>query len=92
MLLQDPVVAQRVSQLAAAYAKVITDKTLLSAEGIALLGQQVTREAYVLAYNDTFLVICLASLLGLAVLLIHQALQRLPWSRESGQDAAATQT
>jgi MFS family permease len=92
ILLQDPVVAQRVSQLAAAYGKVITDKTLLSAEGIALLGQQVTREAYVLAYNDTFLVICLASLLGLAVLLIHQALQRLPWSRESGQDAAATQT
>lgn len=92
ILLQDPVVVQRVSQLAAAYGKVITDKTLLSAEGIALLGQQVTREAYVLAYNDTFLVICLASLLGLAVLLIHQALQRLPWSRESGQDAAATQT
>lgn len=92
ILLQDPVVAQRVSQLAAAYGKVITDTTLLSAEGVALLGQQVTREAYVLAYNDTFLVICLASLLALAVLLLHQALRRLPWSRESGQDAAANQT
>jgi hypothetical protein len=64
ILLQDPLVAQRVSQLAAAYGKVITDKTLLSAEGIALLGQQVTREAYILAYNDTFLVICLASFWG----------------------------
>jgi MFS family permease len=92
MLLQDPVVAQRVSQLAAAYAKVITDKTLLSAEGIALLGQQVTREAYVLAYNDTFLVICLASLLGLAVLLLHQALRRLPWLETSRQDSSVAQT
>jgi hypothetical protein len=37
ILLQDPLVAQRVSQLSASYGKVITDKTLLSAEGLALL-------------------------------------------------------
>ena len=30
---------------------------LLKAEGLSLLGQQVSREAYVLAYNDTFLLI-----------------------------------
>jgi MFS family permease len=91
MLLQDPLVAQRVSQMSAAYGKVIADKTLLNAEGIALLGQQVTREAYVLAYNDTFLVICLASLLGLVVLLLHRTLRRLAVFRQSRQDVVAIQ-
>ncbi|WP_160005681.1 MFS transporter [Rhizobium sp. 18055] len=83
ILLQDPQVAQRVSQLSASYGKVIGDKTLLNAEGLALLSQQVTREAYILAYNDTFLVICICSLLGLVVMLLHQA-----WRRLSQHDAA----
>ncbi|KRB50288.1 MFS transporter [Rhizobium sp. Root708] len=80
ILLQDPIVAQRVSQLSAAYGKVLNDKMLLNGEGLALLGQQVTREAYILAYNDTFLAIGYSSVLGLIVLLLHQAWRRLPWS------------
>ena len=71
ILLTRPEVAQRVSQLAGAYGKVIADPTLLKAEGLVLLSQQVTREAYVLAYTDTFLLISLVTTAALAVLVIH---------------------
>lgn len=77
ILLTDPDVAQRVSQLAGAYRKVITDPTLLNAEGLALLSQQVTREAYVLAYTDTFLLISVVAAIALCVLLAHLAWDRL---------------
>jgi hypothetical protein len=89
ILLQDPLVAQRVSQLSAGYGKVITDQTLLNAEGLALLSQQVTREAYTLAYNDTFLAICVASLLGLLVMLVHQAWLRLSERRTAEPNVSA---
>jgi MFS family permease len=88
--LTDPVVAQRVSQLAGAYGRVLTDKTLLNAEGLALLGQQATKEAYVLAYNDVFLVIAAVSAFGLACLIIHTfvaALRR--WLSPAPQLSAA---
>jgi MFS family permease len=75
--LTDPLVAQRVSQLANAYGRVITDKSLLNAEALALLGQQATKEAYVLAYNDTFLAIACLSALGLAALVIHTSFAAL---------------
>jgi MFS family permease len=71
--LTNPVVAQRVSQLSGAYSRVLTDKSLLNAEGLALLGQQATKEAYVLAYNDAFLVIAVLSGVALAMLSTHLA-------------------
>jgi len=77
ILLTNPFVAQRVSQLSATYGKVITDKSLLNAEGLALLGQQVTREANILAYNDAFFVVFLACIAGLALLLLNLAWTRL---------------
>jgi len=77
ILLTNPFVAQRVSQLSGAYGKVITDKSLLNAEGLQLLGQQVTREANILAYNDAFLVIFIAASIGLVLLLGHLAWSRL---------------
>lgn len=77
IVLTDPNVAQRVSQLASSYGKVITDKTLLNAEGVSLLAQQVTREAYVLAYADTFLLISIVTAAALVMLLIHLAWNRL---------------
>jgi len=50
---------------------VIADPSLRSAEGIVLLGRQVTREANILAYNDVFLVIgilaCLLFLWGVTI-------------------------
>ncbi|WP_421868169.1 MFS transporter [Pararhizobium sp.] len=84
ILLTNPFVAQRVSQLSGSYGKVITDKSLLNAEGLQLLGQQVTREANVLAYNDAFLVISVASAIGLVLLLGH-----LTWRRFVPHTAAA---
>lgn len=53
----DPLVAERLQALGAAHGSVLTDPVLRQAEGAALLGQQVTREANVLAYNDTCLLI-----------------------------------
>lgn len=53
----DPLVAQRLQQNAGAYGKVLIDPALRQAEGAAILSQTVTREANILAYNDTFLLI-----------------------------------
>nr|WP_104665829.1 MFS transporter [Ensifer adhaerens] len=71
MVLSNPLVAQRVNQLSAAYNKVMGDKTLLGGEGTVLLSQQVTREAYILAYNDAFLLAAAVALFALAGLLLH---------------------
>ncbi|MDO1581681.1 MFS transporter [Rhizobium oryzicola] len=89
VLLTNPVVAQRVSQLAASYAKTITDKTLLNAEGVALLSQQVQREAYVLAYNDTFWLIGCVTLFSLFVLLLHLAWNRIAEAMAAIRQGAA---
>jgi len=69
--LTNPIVAGRVSQLAGAYGRVLTDRTLLDAEGLALLGQLATKEANVLAYNDAFLAIAILALFALAALTVH---------------------
>jgi MFS family permease len=71
IVLSDPLVAQRVAQLASGYGRVITDKVLLNAEGIALLAQQTTREANILAYNDAFFLIAGISFFALVALLTH---------------------
>lgn len=83
ILLSDPDVAQRVAQLSGGYAKALTDKVLLNAEGLALLSQQVSREAYMLAYNDTFLLIGVATTFALIGLLIH-----LSWGAINAWNAA----
>ncbi|PSH69958.1 MFS transporter [Phyllobacterium brassicacearum] len=72
--MSDPLVVQRAAQLANAYGRVIGDKALLNAEGAALLSQQVTREANILAYNDAFLLIAGTSLCALIALLLHVAM------------------
>ncbi len=78
----DPLVSQRIGQLGAAYGRVISDRTILNAEGAQLLSQQATREAYVLAYNDLFLLIAGLSAVALAALVLHLTIhtlrQRLP--------------
>ncbi|WPE19545.1 hypothetical protein ShzoTeo12_07110 [Shinella zoogloeoides] len=71
MTLADPLVAARVSQLSAAYGRIITDPAVLKAEGVALLSQQVTREANVLAHNDAFLIIALLAVGAAVALVIH---------------------
>ena len=77
MTLADPLVAARISQLSAAYGRTITDAAVLKAEGIALLGQQVTREANVLAHNDAFFIIALLAVASAAALAIHRLYIRI---------------
>jgi MFS family permease len=67
--LTDPLVAQRIAQLGGAYGGVLTDKALLNAEGAALLSQQATREANVLAYNDAFMLIAIVTACAFVILL-----------------------
>ncbi|AQV98271.1 MFS transporter [Cupriavidus necator] len=64
--LSDPLDAARIQALGAAYQRVLGDGTLRQAEGVALLAQQVTREANILAYNDVFLLIGVLSTMTLA--------------------------
>lgn len=71
VLLTDPHVAERVSQLSSSYGKVIGDSALLKGEGLALLGAQVTREANMLAYGDAFLVAAVIAFVSLAGLSLH---------------------
>lgn len=88
ILLTRPDVAERIGQLSAAYRKVITDPSILNAEGLTLLAQQVTREAYVLAYNDTFLLISAVATIALATLLLHLGWNWLRTLRASRVDEA----
>jgi hypothetical protein len=67
--LTDPQVALRVRQLSGSYAGVLTDPSLRAGEGAALLAQQATREATVLAYDDVFATVAVLTLMVFAYLL-----------------------
>ena len=55
----DPMVASRIQQSGAAYARQLADPASRTRQGISSLSQTATREANILAYNDVFLVIAL---------------------------------
>lgn len=65
LTLTDPQVAARLQTSSGAYTGVVSDPTLRSAEGAALVAQQVAREANVLAFNDIFLVVFVLACLTL---------------------------
>lgn len=75
--LADPLVVQRIGRLSGAYSGTLADKTLLGAEGLAVLGRQATQEATILAYNDAFLLVAVLAFLALIALLLHIAAE---WS------------
>lgn len=77
LAMTNPAVAQRISQLGGAYSHVLTDPVLRQAEGVALLAQQATQEAYARAYGDVFLLIAIASAFAVAVLVLRMALRQL---------------
>ena len=91
MTLADPLVANRISQLSAAYGRTITDAAVLKAEGVALLSQQVTREANVLAHNDAFFVIALLAVASAAALAIHRLYIRIKEATAPVEEQAAVQ-
>lgn len=59
----DPLVAARLRASGGAVAGVIGDPTLRGAQGAALLSQQVSREANILAFNDVFLLVGVLAIL-----------------------------
>jgi hypothetical protein len=73
----DPMVIQRMAAGGGAVGRVLADPSLRSAEGAALLSQNATREANVLAYNDVFRLISLLAALTTAYLGFLLVRQRL---------------
>jgi MFS family permease len=69
IVVTDPIVAQRLQAGGAAVARVIGDTGLRSAEGAAILSQTATREANILAYNDTFRLVAILAAITTAYLL-----------------------
>ncbi len=65
----DPIVAQRIQAGGAAVARVISDPGLRSAEGATILAQTATREANILAYNDTFRLVAILAAITTAYLI-----------------------
>lgn len=61
--LLDPDVVGRIKMQAAPYAKVLSDPILLQAQGSAGLKAAVTREANILAYNDTFMMVAVIAMM-----------------------------
>jgi MFS family permease len=79
----DPLVASRIQQGGAAYARVLADPAARTRQGIALLSQTATREANILAYNDVFLLIAI-----LATLLASWIFARALWLKYVAPPAA----
>ena len=84
LTLADPQVALRVKQLSGAYAGVVSDPTLRAGEGAALLAQQATREATVLAYDDVFATVAVLALMVFCYLLFLRVRTELGLRREFG--------
>lgn len=75
--LADPQVVLRTQQLGGAVARVLGDTAARGNQGLVSFNQQVTREAWVLAYNDVFLAVAwLAAAVLLWVLLLKWHLWR----------------
>lgn len=75
--LLDPQVVLRLQQLSGAYAHTITDPVQRQAAGLKLLGQQVTQQANVLAYNDVALMIAVISAIGAVWMTFHYVRSQL---------------
>lgn len=89
LALTDPQVALRVKQLSAGYAGVLTDPALRTGEGAALLAQQATREATVLAYDDVFATVAVLAVMVFFYLLFLRVRAELRQRREAGTPTPA---
>lgn len=78
IVMTDPLAAARIRAGGGAVAGVIGDPALRSAEGAAILAQQVAREANILAFNDVFL---LLGVLAVATALWGFAIRYSIWRR-----------
>jgi MFS family permease len=77
LTLLDPQVAARVQAGAAGVGQAVADPALRSALGVRALGAAASREANVLAYNDTYMAIAVIALLTMAWLIYLAVRQRV---------------
>ena len=89
--LTDPLDATRITQLGGAYGRVLGDPALRQAEGGALLAQQVTREANVMAFNDVFLLIAVLAAIAFVLLAARWLYFRRRGTNTLAEDVAALQ-
>jgi MFS family permease len=90
--LGDPQVVQRLQQLSGAYARVLGDPALRQAQGQALLQQQITQQAHVLAYNDVFLLMSGFAALGCLWTTFHHLRPRFQARRAARNTPTHEQT
>jgi hypothetical protein len=76
--LADPQVVQRLQAGTNTVASVLPDSTLRTAEGVALLGQKLSAEANILAFNDVFRLVAVLAFLT-ALHLVYR-ITRTAWS------------
>jgi len=89
LLAADPQVVQRIQSGTSAVAGVIADPALRGAQGTALLGQRLTTEANVLAYNDVFRFVAFLALATAAYILYRIIWVALCVRRSQAKGAAA---
>ncbi|KKW93986.1 MULTISPECIES: MFS transporter [Sphingobium] len=85
----DPQAALRLQQLGGAYARTLGDPALRQAEGGVLLGQQVAREANILAFNDVFLLVGVLATLAFLYLLARWSYFKWKGITPLGKELAA---
>lgn len=87
--LGDPETVQRLQQLGGAYIHVIEDASLRQSAALRLLQQQVSQQAQVLAYNDVFLMISVASAIGAVWVAVNHLRPRIEARRAAKQASIA---
>ncbi|MET4683771.1 MFS transporter [Brevundimonas faecalis] len=87
--LGDPETVLRLQQLSGAYAHVIGDAAQRQGVALRLLQQQISQQAQVLAYNDVFLLISGAAVVGAAWVALNHFRPRIEARRAAGRQAQA---
>ncbi|MFD1797273.1 MFS transporter [Paracoccus aurantiacus] len=67
----DPLTTQQIAIRAATLASQIADPAMRKAQAVAIIAQDATSQAYVMAYNDAYLLTSLAAAAALIMLLLH---------------------
>lgn len=89
--LMDPLDAGRITALSGAYGSVLADPALRQAQGAALLAQQVSREANILAFNDVFFVIAILAAIAFVIIGARWGYYRIHGINPLSEDMAALQ-
>nr|WP_321457327.1 MFS transporter [uncultured Cohaesibacter sp.] len=75
LVMSDPNVAHRIQIYGHSVASSISDPVLRQAQGVAMLAQAASRQAYVLAYNDGFLLMSYLSAITFCLLAVERFIQ-----------------